>query len=173
MMEYFFKQDGVYRPLCTSGFNCFLSFFDFGLRNGGGIGDVLRIFAYKEENYYLRFFLSILFFLVIIIVLLNIVFGIIIDTFAELREETTKKFYDIHNVCFICGAEKSDIEKKAINFKQHVEKTHNCWNYIYYILSIREEDPQDLNAVNSYTLGLIETKSIVWLPEDAGSQEEK
>ena len=59
-----------------------------GLRSGGGIGDALEFanFDEKPKNYYYRVVFDLVFFLVITIILLNVVFGIIIDTFAQLRD---------------------------------------------------------------------------------------
>ncbi len=45
------------------------------------------------------------FFLVIIIIIQNLVFGVIIDTFADLRTEKNKEEDMIKNTCFICGKE--------------------------------------------------------------------
>ena len=38
--------------------------------------------------------------------MINIVSGIIIDTFGSLREEENAKTSDIQDICFICGLEK-------------------------------------------------------------------
>jgi inositol 1,4,5-triphosphate receptor type 1 len=43
--------------------------------------------------------------------------GIIIDTFAVLREEDAKKKDDMENFCFICGIEKDVFDKKGENKK--------------------------------------------------------
>lgn len=45
---------------------------------------------------------ELVFFLIINVLSLNIVFGIIIDTFADLRQIHSIKENDIKNVCFIC-----------------------------------------------------------------------
>ena len=74
-------------PTCTDLKHCFLSTINYGLRNGGGIGDSMLPQSYADkENYYLRFVFDLAFFMLIVIILLNIVFGIIIDSFAELRD---------------------------------------------------------------------------------------
>ena len=54
---------------------------------GGGIGDSLGKVPLEEDKYTHRIIFDLLFFIIVIIILLNIVFGIIIDTFAELRNE--------------------------------------------------------------------------------------
>ncbi len=43
------------------------------------------------------------FFLVIVIIIQNLVFGVIIDTFSDLRAEKNKEEDMIKNTCFICG----------------------------------------------------------------------
>ena len=47
-----------------------------------------------------------LFFFVVIIIVLNLIFGVIIDTFADLRTEKNNKEEIIKNTCFICGLER-------------------------------------------------------------------
>lgn len=66
-----------------------MTMIDKGLRNGGGIGDAILNQEYSIENvwpYVVRFFYDLFFFASINIVFLNIIFGIIVDTFALLRE---------------------------------------------------------------------------------------
>ena len=78
--------------ICMSLLHCFLSTFNYGLRTGGGIGEFLPSETAAEYNnvaYTLRFFFDLSFYLIIIVILLNIIFGIIIDTFAELREKSS------------------------------------------------------------------------------------
>ena len=73
---------------CDSLIHCFYSTINMGFRNGEGIGAMMRMESFNPENfgyYYSRLFLEVTFFLVVNVVLLNIIFGIIIDTFAELR----------------------------------------------------------------------------------------
>ena len=59
-----------------------------GIRAGGGIGEVIDHIAYTEStNLWLgRFFYDILFFTLINIIMLNIIMGIIVDTFSSLRK---------------------------------------------------------------------------------------
>ena len=81
-----------YDRLCTSVWHCFLSFSDQGLRAGGGIGELLsQSIGFGDPDYPKRYFFSLIYFLLIIIILLNIIFGIIIDTFAELRDQKRMK----------------------------------------------------------------------------------
>ena len=58
----------------------------------------------QEALFFLRVLYDLsFFFLVIIIIIQNLIFGVIIDTFADLRSEKNKKDYMLKNTCFICG----------------------------------------------------------------------
>ena len=84
------NQMGI--PLCIDAFNCFLFAVNMGLRAGGGVGDVAdQPSPFHLDTFTARFFYDLTFFILIIIIWLNIIFGIIIDTFAELRDEKTRK----------------------------------------------------------------------------------
>jgi hypothetical protein len=114
-----------------------------------------------------------MFFIVIVVILLSIVFGIIIDTFAELREEYHHLEHDKLNKCFICGATRESLEKNCVNFHKHVTKDHYIWTYAEYIIGLKFVDPQETNAINSYVISMIEQKSISWFPSAQESGEEE
>ena len=55
-----------------------------------------------------------LFFFVVIIIVLNLIFGVIIDTFADLRTEKNNKEEIIKNTCFICGLERKVMRQDLV-----------------------------------------------------------
>lgn len=153
---------------------CFLSVSNNGLRNRAGIGLVLstRSYFYNKSLFIARTFYDILFFLIIVIIMLKIIFGIILDTFRYLRGIEFKNDRDFKYRCFICNAAKDNLEKNSINFSHHRENDHNIWDYAYYIMTLRLQDLQDLNANNSYVKEQIDMKSISWLPAHKYDEEE-
>ena len=93
-------------------FHCFCSTVNYGLRMGGGIGDVLAPQSYlTKTEYYLRVVFDLSFFLIVVIILLNIIFGIIIDTFAELRDQKRSIDDDMKNRCFICNIDRYTVSE--------------------------------------------------------------
>ena len=80
---------------------------DKGLRFGGGIGDVTEPIHYNDEGekYGVKLFHDATFHIVVKVIMLNVLFGIIIDTFAMLRDEKAKAYDDMVNKCFICNIE--------------------------------------------------------------------
>lgn len=100
------------------------------------------------------------FFVVIIVLLLNIIFGIIIDTFGQLREESSEKQELMASFCFICGISKDVFDSRAsngamggvggLNFGGHIEKEHNMWDYMLFLLYLQEKNPNDYNGIERF-----------------------
>lgn len=59
--------------------------------------------ALQESLFPARVVYDLLFFFIVIIIVLNLIFGVIIDTFADLRSEKQKKEEILKTTCFICG----------------------------------------------------------------------
>lgn len=53
------------------------------------------------------------FFFVVIIVLINVVFGIILESFAELRTKKNETEEMIKNKCFICDIDRNRFDMRA------------------------------------------------------------
>ncbi len=138
-----------------------------GFRIEGGIGDFLvQKFSFERTPglYAGMFFYDCVSFIIINILMRELVFGIIIETFRDLRMEEQHHEHDKHYICFICGVTKDELEKDRVDFFNHRNVDHNPWNYINYMIRLKFSDPQDLNAINSYTLEQIEKKYITWMP---------
>jgi len=162
-------RESLTNPLdykCQTLFYCFLTTIYQGLRIHGGIGDFLNKISFhrNREAYMNRFWFDESFYLIVIVFMMKIAFGIIIDTFRELRIHKQKQEFDKMQVCFICCAERDDLEQDCINFENHRIQEHNAWNYVYYIIGLKFMDVQDMNAINSYVMGKIENKNISWFP---------
>jgi hypothetical protein len=74
----------------------------WGLISGGGLGENL-LQESSFGDFLSRAVFDLAFFVIITIVSLNVVFGIIVDTFSELRDERFKIEEHMQNQCFICG----------------------------------------------------------------------
>lgn len=110
---------------CQSVWACFLWIFALGPRSSGGIGDMMIDRSYSNVAlYYFRLIYDLSFFIIICIILLNIVFGIIIDTFSTMRKENDELKDEINNKCFICELEKSVFDKQG-GYDTHILENHN------------------------------------------------
>ena len=104
------------------------------------MGDYLQPRAAPSQHfasYMGRFCFDLSYFILVIIVLLNIIFGIIIDTFSALREATETAAADMKTVCTMCGLERADLDRNGSGFDQHIKLEHNMWKYLAYVVSAR------------------------------------
>ena len=67
--------------ICKDLYTCFIFMINWGLRNGGGIGDSMK-FQPVNNRFYPKSIFDLSFFMVVNVISLNIIFGIIIDTFS-------------------------------------------------------------------------------------------
>jgi len=116
-----------------------------------------------------RFSVDLLFFLIICLVLLNIIFGIIIDTFSDLRMAKLENQRKIINTCFICGIDRVVFDRAAdrnavIGFKRHILKDHSMWAYLYFMVFLRLQDRDDDDGLELYVRKLVEAKDTQWFP---------
>ena len=164
--NFFHELENNTENACSSLFYCFLTQLEFGLRTDGGIGEFTNKISFLEEPKYFMgmFFYQFFFFVIIVIIMLAVIGGVVIDTFAELREKSQKQLYDMNNVCYICSGNKNDIEKKGESFKEHITEVHNIWTYVDYMIGLKFVDPQETNAINSFVIEQLENKKISWFP---------
>ena len=77
--------------LCRTLYECFTYTVNWGLRNGGGIADSMNVEPKGRAVFYFKNFYDVSFFIVINVIALNIIFGVIIDTFGELRDQQQER----------------------------------------------------------------------------------
>jgi len=137
---------------CETLYYCLVFFLNFGIRSGGGIGDALGNAPNPgESQYYIgRAIFDITFFMLIIIISLNIIFGIIIDTFGQLRDQKNEMEEDMQSICFICGIDGDTFQRQALGFKNHIKYDHNVWNYLYYLIYLDQKEEDEYTYVEEY-----------------------
>ena len=92
--------------------------------------------------------------------------GIVIDTFGELREKITIEEEDKLNTCMICGKKRDFFEKFNKDFEQHLKVDHLVWNYIYYIIYIKNKEVSSRNSYENYIYDCYEKEDYSWIPND-------
>ncbi|XP_032196497.1 inositol 1,4,5-trisphosphate receptor type 3 isoform X1 [Mustela erminea] len=149
---------------CDTLLMCIVTVMNHGLRNGGGVGDILRKPSKDESLFPARVVYDLLFFFIVIIIVLNLIFGVIIDTFADLRSEKQKKEEILKTTCFICGLERDKFDNKTVSFEEHIKFEHNMWNYLYFIVLVRVKNKTDYTGPESYVAQMIKNKNLDWFP---------
>ena len=101
-------------------------------------------------EYWERYFFDLSFFGIISIILLNLIFGIIIDAFSDIRDKLKTVEIDVKERCFICGLSRIEFETKNKSWVDHVQKEHNVFAYLYFILYIQKKPTSECNAVEKF-----------------------
>ncbi|KAL3848190.1 hypothetical protein ACJMK2_019064, partial [Sinanodonta woodiana] len=95
------------------------------------------------------------FFIIIQTIGLNIVFGIIVDTFSQLRDSKWEIDKDMKTNCFICSRESYDFERHGSGFEKHVKMEHNQWAYLFFFIHLDETRPNDYSALELFVYKLL------------------
>jgi inositol 1,4,5-triphosphate receptor type 3 len=146
---------------CANLYDCFKTVTSFGMRSPEGMG------GFMDHDLDERWILDFLYFVVVLIVLLNVIFGIIIDTFSDLRSKKEERLSDTAEVCFICGIDKQVFDRasdKPNGFQEHIKKDHNMWAYYYFIVFIWEQDKDDDDGMELYVRNCIDDNDLSWFP---------
>ena len=150
---------------CETLARCLVFFINQGIRNGGGIGDVLDIKGWSVKSlFFERWILDVFYYLIVILLLLNMVNGIIITTFTSIRDSSDKNKNDIDNKCFICSIDKYEFEKRKLSFKDHKLYEHNTLDYINYIIYLKNTKDKDLDSHELYIKENIKQRNINIFP---------
>ncbi|CAD8059333.1 unnamed protein product [Paramecium primaurelia] len=167
----FFFED--YAGKCQSTLFCFLFTFDWTFKANGGVGGYLS--DLEDENVVEKYRVGRFVFdntsnIFLVIIMVNIVAGIIIDTFGSLREKESDKIRDIEDKCFICGNLKTifdrltDTSSMGGGFDHHIKVNHYMWNYVFFMAYLKYKDPTDYTGIEQFVWEKIQKKDLTWFP---------
>ena len=165
----------IEEPFCHSSVQCLFVLINYGTRSGGGIGDQLPTLSFKNDynNYIARFFYDMTFYIFVIMIMGNITFGLIVDSFGSLRDETYNYENDKENKCFICQISRDRCLLKSIDFDSHVNYTHNIWNYVDFLCYLHLYDPNNFTRVEGFVWDKLSEKDFGWIPKDNDEEEDE
>lgn len=64
----------------------------------------------------------------------------------------------------MCGIDRTQFEKSKKNFIKHCESEHNMWNYVYFIIYIKNKHLKDCNGIEYYLKRTFEKGGLEWSP---------
>jgi hypothetical protein len=149
---------------CVNLVGCFVTIVSEGLRQSD-IGAVMNPRAQNSPYFAWQTFFTLAFFIIITIILLNVIFGIIIDTFSELREQTLAVKQDMENKCFISRLDRFTLDTKGDGFEKHIKENQNMWAYLFMVVHVRTKEPNDYNGWESYIAHKLKTKDLNFFPQ--------
>jgi hypothetical protein len=155
---------------CDTTVGCF--WFIFYAQLAGSAGDMLGNLATVDNGggqYIERMIYDSSFFIWVGVVLVNVITGLMVDSFGALREERAEKEETLEGQCFVCGISRNDFDDLDLGadsppFSAHQEVEHNHWTYVYYVAYLRSKNPTDYTGIETFVFEQIEHKSLDWIP---------
>jgi hypothetical protein len=160
----FFRSKFGAEAGCDSMLMCLVTSINMGLRSGGGIGDIMEPPTWTDADTHWRILYDSTFFFLVIVIMLNIIFGIIIDTFGELRAQNNEIEEDIRNKCFVCGIDRETFDRNADGFDHHIQSDHHVFHYIYFFMYLRRKERTEYTGPEQYVADLLKARSWTFMP---------
>uniref|UniRef100_A0A7S3XT53 B30.2/SPRY domain-containing protein n=1 Tax=Heterosigma akashiwo TaxID=2829 RepID=A0A7S3XT53_HETAK len=140
----------------------FLQNIDFGLRGA-------PVFKQEDDGSYIEYDWKIFIFdfaynILIILIMVAIITGIIIDTFADMRQRQNEISDDMRNTCFICSLPREVFERHRIVFTNHLKRDHNMWSYLFYKMYLERKEDTELTGMEAYLKDQMRGQSIAYFP---------
>jgi len=123
-----------------------------------------NLWSWPQGKLWIRIVYTFFFFVMISAVVIQVIFGIIIDSFKRLREEREATVRDINSQCFVCGLDRNRFDSEAQGFRHHCKSEHNMWQYMNFLIHIREKPKDSLDGPETAVSSLMRNHDISFLP---------
>jgi len=135
---------------CTSLYYCLMSTISVSIWGGSGVASATSTLAVDDPEFWPNYIYTISFFVFVILITLNIVLGIILDTFGQLREEKNNIEEDMASNCFICSIPADRFQRDALGFDNHVKYEHDTWQYLYFYIHLKSKPETEYTNAEYY-----------------------
>ncbi|KAH9130330.1 hypothetical protein LEN26_008614 [Aphanomyces euteiches] len=161
---------------CSRLLDCFILVASRGLPQQGGIGHVFTLDLhhppsfYSRTQYWSRLVLDTAFY-AFAVIMLNMIFGLTIDTFNTLRTATNERQELKKNHCFICGLSRTTYDNHYTQlgipngFEKHIAQEHNMWHYLYFLVHVNSKTLIDCTGPEAYVKTLLLRDDLSWFPQ--------
>jgi len=162
-------ETAVEKETCRNLLQCTIFIFYQGMSEEGNIKEVLRTASPGTYSYIPRIIYDSVFLIWVGVVLVNIITGLMVDTFSEIRGNKAERADTLETDCFVCGMQRSAYEDLGLKpesptFEKHLNSDHNLWTYVYFVAYLRKKDPTEYNGIESYVRDQIDNISLDWIP---------
>ncbi|EGR27785.1 MIR domain protein, partial [Ichthyophthirius multifiliis] len=181
IVSYIYFYDQYPEGDCESFWKCYFKTFDYTFKETGAVGKFLKeksslnlvndeyigVNQNYKDKYFARFAFDNMLNIILVLIVINMVGGIIIDKFKELKDKLDEKNYDENKFCFICGLDRQTLDKGGDQggFFYHIKVEHKMWNYIFYKAYLKFKQVTEYNGDESYIWSKIEKYDISWIPK--------
>ncbi|CAM9755374.1 unnamed protein product [Ectocarpus sp. 4 AP-2014] len=115
---------------CSTLGECSITLFQYALR--GDLGTYLLLMTDQDEpgHRVRRFLYDVAYWVLVPLLLLNMVSGVILDSFAQLRDEEAALKDELKSRCVVCGISRNEFDRGGNVFYDHISHDHHMWNYV-------------------------------------------
>lgn len=134
---------------CSNTILCFATTINYSVRSEAFLENIMDPKPLDVS----RFFFDMAFYFVVVVILLEVLFGLILDSFSERREHRNKLEKEKKEICFICHNEKNRFDLHAnegLDFESHIKTEHNMWNYVYFLIYLSEKERDEYTGTEQY-----------------------
>ncbi|GMI17805.1 hypothetical protein TrLO_g6323 [Triparma laevis f. longispina] len=156
---------------CTTLWECWWLSMYIGIRKGD-MGEALDVNTVSTSQW--RVLYDLTFYMILGVLLFNMVTGIILDTFQQLRHDMEERNDIWENENFISGIKRAQYEELGpeYNFKTLCDHDQHLWNYFFFIVYVRQKKSEACNGCESYVKQCLEKNDSSWIPTRTSSQME-
>ena len=123
-----------------------------GMRRGD-IGALERITP-PHPRYATATVYSLAFWVIVATLWLNLFFGIILDSFGELRAAESARRRRLVGVLHL-RPRAPRFELAGVSFSHHVRHEHNLWYYLFHLVHLRCTPPTEYNGIESHVAAML------------------
>jgi hypothetical protein len=152
---------------CRTLRECLATHFNYGLREDVGIAERMVVVDYLNAPFtysVFRLLFDVSYWVIVVVMLLSIVSGVIIDSFGQLRDLTSKIDRDMERRCFVCGIDSNSFQRHSKGFEYHTHNEHSMWGYIFFRQYLQEKDPSHYTGQESFMTTMLQTQDLKFYP---------
>jgi len=71
-------------------------------------------------------------------------------------------FITILPFLFNSGLKRADFDNRTVTFEHHINKEHNMWDYLFFIVLIKVKDHTEYTGPESYVAEMIKVRFACW-----------
>jgi len=134
------------------------------------LGSALAAVDVTSSDWYARVGYDVSYFMIISTVLMNVIFGIIIDTFGSLRDQTQERDVYMRSFTFISSIDRQAIDKTgqamgiANGFAYLQDIKQDKWKYLNFLFYLETKDTTEYSGVETYIAEKLADDDVMWLP---------
>ena len=108
---------------------------------------------------------QLLFNVTVALLILNMVGGIVIDTFAQMTDAKNETDELRENQCFTTGLERPTFEKHDLDFEAHVKEA-DMLRYVHFVGYLQTKDATADTPLEAHARSLVAQGDNAWIPNE-------